>query len=214
MVYVYTNELTHYGILGMKWGIRRYQNPDGTLTAAGKKRYGSVENLEAGRTKKQAERHEKEKKAAIASGNTERIQKFSSELTQEEMQRAFQRINDKQKLADLRIKDLSAGKQKLNELIEIGGKVKTAGETITNLYNISAKAYNAFNKSGNKLPIIGEKEDKTAKEMDKAKLEWQKLVNEKAKRDLDQNAERWKWEQEKNADEASGKTKVYEKKKN
>lgn len=32
------NELIHYGIKGMKWGIRRYQNPDGTLTAAGKKR--------------------------------------------------------------------------------------------------------------------------------------------------------------------------------
>ena len=34
------NELLHYGILGMKWGVRRYQNYDGTLTSAGKKRYG------------------------------------------------------------------------------------------------------------------------------------------------------------------------------
>ncbi|HHX36456.1 MAG TPA: hypothetical protein GX717_00570 [Clostridiaceae bacterium] len=33
------NELTHYGVLGMKWGVRRYQNKDGTLTAAGKRRY-------------------------------------------------------------------------------------------------------------------------------------------------------------------------------
>lgn len=33
------NELQHWGIKGMKWGVRRYQNSDGTLTAAGKKRY-------------------------------------------------------------------------------------------------------------------------------------------------------------------------------
>lgn len=34
------DSLEHYGIPGQKWGVRRYQNEDGTLTAAGKKRYG------------------------------------------------------------------------------------------------------------------------------------------------------------------------------
>lgn len=34
-----TQELQHWGIKGQRWGVRRYQNPDGTLTEAGKKRY-------------------------------------------------------------------------------------------------------------------------------------------------------------------------------
>ena len=35
----YLDFLAHHGILGQKWGVRRYQNPDGSLTSAGKKRY-------------------------------------------------------------------------------------------------------------------------------------------------------------------------------
>lgn len=35
---VYDSELYHHGVKGMRWGIRRYQNPDGSLTPAGYKR--------------------------------------------------------------------------------------------------------------------------------------------------------------------------------
>ena len=43
-------ELYHHGILGMHWGIRRYQNKDGSLTAAGRNRYKNI----FGKTKKSA----------------------------------------------------------------------------------------------------------------------------------------------------------------
>lgn len=45
--YVINNELYHHGIKGQKWGVRRFQNPDGTRTEAGKKRYikNQIKNL-------------------------------------------------------------------------------------------------------------------------------------------------------------------------
>lgn len=100
-----SDELSHHGILGQKWGVRRFQNADGSLTNAGKKRKGLVQTikdkkkakmLREAKARKKAEREKKE--AIIRSGNEKEIRKIKGQLTDEELARALDRVNMTQSL--------------------------------------------------------------------------------------------------------------------
>ena len=58
------NELTHHGIPKQRWGVRRFQNKDGSLTPAGKARYADdkVEDLSDSELKARINRMENEKR--------------------------------------------------------------------------------------------------------------------------------------------------------
>ena len=191
--------LEHWGILGMKWGVRRYQNKDGSLTSAGRKRYANGKNVgffEARRLKKKraeaakkrqatleakkkaeedAQRHEAEKQEAIRSGNATQIAKFQNELSNQELRDALDRLNSKQRLSDLVDKETPKKETKLDKamkLAEKGAKYADIAEKGIKVYNTFAKVSNGFADDDSQLPIIGEKrEKKEAKEAKDPKKE-------------------------------------------
>ena len=73
-------ELIHYGVKGMKWGILRYQNADGTLTAAGRMR----DRMTRKRNRKRAEK--------VLKGSTKTVKRRLSQISDEELKKAVSRL--------------------------------------------------------------------------------------------------------------------------
>lgn len=99
--------LIHWGVKGMKWGVRRYQNSDGSLTPAGKKRYSDGMNfVERAKAKKKAkQRAENLKKArAVKAERKEKLSKDKlsiKEMTDKEIQDRINRLEMEKKYASL-----------------------------------------------------------------------------------------------------------------
>jgi hypothetical protein len=130
------NELQHHGILGMKWGVRRFQTKTGALTREGRKRReAAAKAQETKRLKKEAEEqkkaHEEERQKALKSGTAQDIIKFKGELTAKEINDAIDRIDAEAKLSEYaNSKSTSKGKKFVKDIMEnsaknIGGQLVT-----------------------------------------------------------------------------------------
>ena len=144
-------ELYHFGIRGMHWGIRRYQNPDGTLTEAGKKRYERELKSNHQRSKKNRVDDESLKdpnkwykddltntKGIVDSSKTmtnelrnleratrsrkEKPRLDLSEMTDEELRKKINRELLEQQYNNIFNKeDVSRGRENVQQALEIGG---------------------------------------------------------------------------------------------
>lgn len=120
------NELYHYGIRGMRWGVRRFQNKDGSLTSAGRKRQKS----------KGEEVHEDYKKA--------HSKKSVKSMSDAELKSVNNRLQMERQYATM-TKKTSRGKKVVTALIATAGTI-TAAEAAYKTYKRVADV--AIDKAG------------------------------------------------------------------
>lgn len=192
--------LSHHGMKGQKWGLRRYQNPDGTLTPEGRIRYSKknagIEFDEHGNLT--------ESSKIVAMKSAKKMRELEAYFSDADLTKAYNRLNTSKNIATIQEWEANEGKRKADQIL---GKIETGAK----LYNIGARINNAFNPkfelptidlnsvsksakkraedaireaankaTGNNDKAADKKAQKTIKEDTKAQVQIQKTQNKRA----------------------------------
>ena len=127
-------ELKHYGIKGMKWGVRRFQNSDGSLTSEGRKRYGSGDLKEAQKKvdkgKAMVDGVKKTRVKAAEKQHDKKIKDDLSKMSDAELRAIVNRLNMEERYTQvMKSRGVEAGKNRVDKILEYAGTALTIGSS-------------------------------------------------------------------------------------
>ena len=161
-------ELIHYGIKGMKWGVLRYQNADGTLTAAGRMR------------DRMTRKHNRKRAEKVLKGSTKTVKRRLSQITDDELQKAVNRLQ-----LERTYKTLTKPPDKHKRAKEIATKwLETAGTKVLEsaATNLGKKIFSETDskRKVEKRADIDLEKDRQARRVDRVKADRDRRDNERA----------------------------------
>ena len=186
--YNYSDELYHHGILGMRWGVRRYQNKDGTLTNAGKKKR-RMEN-ESNSKKEEKDDSTPKKKSVNELSDTE----LRERINRLQMEKNY--LDLEKQVSSLKPSEVSAGRKFVNHVWNkvVAPAATDAGKKVLTDW---------LNKKGKDLLGLN---DNSENSLDSLKKEVTKLNLKKQKIELDKYFEQERQQTKKNKESSDKKT--------